>query len=55
METRLGENEKGVGLIYALGGTQETSITNEPGLYPLVLGSLKLEAKYFKRWITPIQ
>lgn len=34
------------------GGNQEMSIVNEPGLYSLVLGSRKPEAKAFKRWIT---
>lgn len=32
--------------------TSETTIVNEPGLYTLVLGSRKKEAKEFKRWIT---
>lgn len=31
---------------------REMSIVNEPGLYSLVLGSRKPEAKAFKRWIT---
>lgn len=30
----------------------ETNIVNEPGLYSLVLGSRKPEARAFKRWIT---
>lgn len=36
------------------GVTQERDVTivNEPGLYVLVLGSRKPEAKAFKRWIT---
>ena len=34
------------------GGAQSMSIINEPGLYSLVLGSRKSEAKAFKRWIT---
>lgn len=34
------------------GGAQMMSIVNEPGLYSLVLGSRKPEAKSFKRWIT---
>lgn len=49
---RLDEDEKGVSLIYTLGGDQEMSIVNEPGLYSLVLGSRKPEARAFKRWIT---
>lgn len=32
--------------------TSETNIINEPGLYSLVLGSRKPQAKAFKRWIT---
>lgn len=34
------------------GGNPNVSIVNEPGLYTLVLGSRKPEAKTFKRWIT---
>lgn len=36
------------------GTTQEREVTcvSEPGLYALVLGSRKPEAKAFKRWIT---
>lgn len=49
---RLDDDEKGVVLIDTLGGKQNTSIVNEPGLYTLVLGSRKPEAKAFKRWIT---
>ena len=33
-------------------GRQGDAIVNEPGLYTLVLGSRKPEAKAFKRWIT---
>ena len=32
--------------------TLEVIAVNEPGLYALVLGSRKPEAKAFKRWIT---
>lgn len=34
------------------GGAQSFNIVNEPGLYALVLGSRKPEAKTFKQWIT---
>ena len=34
------------------GGAQSFNVVNEPGLYSLVLGSRKPEAKAFKRWIT---
>lgn len=49
---RLDDDEKGVCSIPTLGGGQDMSIVNEPGLYSLVLGSRKPEAKAFKRWIT---
>lgn len=50
--TRIDEDEKGVALTDTLGGAQEVAVVNEPGLYSLVLGSRKSEAKAFKRWIT---
>lgn len=50
--TRLDEDEKGVALTDTLGGQQNMTIINEPGLYSLILGSRKPEAKAFKRWIT---
>ena len=34
------------------GGAQQVNIVNEPGLYVLVIGSRKPEAKTFRRWIT---
>lgn len=49
---RLDEDEKGVYSAQTPGGQQEIGIVNEPGLYTLVLGSRKPEAKAFKRWIT---
>ena len=49
---RLDADEKGRCLIPTLGGQQELSTVNESGLYSLVLGSRKPEAKTFKRWIT---
>lgn len=49
---RLDEDEKGVALTDTLGGKQNLTIVNEPGLYTLVLGSRKPAAKAFKRWIT---
>ena len=48
---RLDDDEKDRYLIPTPGGNQESSIVNEPGLYSLVLGSRKPEAKAFKRWI----
>ncbi|KGE18481.1 phage antirepressor KilAC domain-containing protein [Paenibacillus wynnii] len=49
---RLDEDEKGLRLIQTLGGEQELLAVNEAGLYSLILGSRKPEAKPFKRWIT---
>ena len=49
---RLDDDEKGVGSTDTLGGKQGMQIINEPGLYTLVLGSRKPEAKTFKRWVT---
>ena len=49
---RLDDDEKGVVSTDTLGGEQEVGVVNESGLYTLVLGSRKSEAKAFKRWIT---
>jgi anti-repressor protein len=51
--SRLEEDEKST-LILNDGtpGNPNTSIVNEPGLYSLILGSRKPEAKAFKRWVT---
>lgn len=46
----LDDNEKGVCIVYTLGGPQEMLIVNEPGLYRLIFMSRKPEAKEFKRW-----
>lgn len=49
---RLDDDEKGLHSTQTLGGEQNMTIVNEPGLYSLVLSSRKPEAKAFKRWIT---
>lgn len=49
---RLDDDEKGVSLIDTPGGLQQMQVVNEPGLYVLILGSRKKEAKEFKRWVT---
>lgn len=49
---RLDEDEKGVISTDTLGGAQEVAIVSESGLYSLILGSRKAEAKVFKRWVT---
>ncbi|MBQ7826623.1 MAG: phage antirepressor [Clostridia bacterium] len=47
---RLDDDEKARLNLGLKGG--DTNIINEPGLYSLVLGSRKPQAKAFKRWIT---
>jgi prophage antirepressor-like protein len=49
---RIDEDEKGVNSIHTLGGNQDMTVVNEPGLYSLILGSRKPDAKTFKRWVT---
>ncbi len=52
---RLDDDEKSTTLISnesAATGMNIAVIVNEPGLYSLVLGSRKKEAKQFKRWVT---
>ena len=49
---KLDDDEKGTSSICTLGGEQKMTVVNEPGLYSLVLGSRKPQAKEFKRWIT---
>ena len=49
---RIDDDEKDVVPIYTPGGIQKMNVVNEPGLYTLVLGSRKPEAKVFRRWIT---
>ena len=49
---RLDDDEKGVSSIDTLGGAQQMAVINESGLYSLVLGSRKPEAKPFKKWVT---
>lgn len=39
-------------IVHPSGGTQDTAITNESGLYSLVLSSKLPSAKQFKRWVT---
>ena len=46
---RLDEDERAK---FNLGRQGEGTIVNEPGLYSLMMGSRKPQAKEFKRWIT---
>jgi len=50
--SRIDDDEKGIGSVYTLGGTQNLTIINESGLYSLILTSRKPEAKAFKKWVT---
>ena len=51
--SRLDDDEKALISIEGISrGNDSANIVNEPGLYSLVLGSRKPEAKEFKRWIT---
>lgn len=51
--TRLDDDEKNTVILSdGIPGNPEKTVVNEPGLYSLVLGSRKPEAKAFKRWIT---
>lgn len=50
--SRLDEDELTRIKIVSGGQSREMIVVNEPGLYSLVLGSRKPEAKAFKRWIT---
>lgn len=49
---RLDSDERGIVSNDTPSGTQEMLIVNEQGLYSLILGSKKPEAKEFKRWVT---
>lgn len=49
---RLDDEERGVGSTDTLGGRQSVGIVSESGLYSLILGSRKPEAKRFKKWVT---
>lgn len=49
---RLDEDEKGVTTSDTLGGRQEMNIVSESGMYTLVLGSRKEEARRFRKWVT---
>ncbi len=51
--TRLDKDEKNTIILNeGIRGNPNTTIINEPGLYSLILGSRKPEAKQFKRWVT---
>lgn len=49
---RLDDDERGRCSVPTPGGTQAVRAVTESGLYSLILGSRKPEAKRFKRWVT---
>ncbi|MFD4440416.1 phage antirepressor [Nocardia sp. NPDC058519] len=49
---RLADDQKGVAQIDTLGGRQQMTIVNEPGMYEVVIRSDKAGAVMFRRWIT---
>ncbi len=49
---RLDDDERDVHTMDTPSGTQQMTIINESGLYSLILGSRKPEAKKFKKWVT---
>jgi prophage antirepressor-like protein len=49
---RLDLDEKGRNLIPTPGGSQETTVISESGLYNVILRSDKPEAKPFRKWVT---
>lgn len=49
---RLDDDEKGLCSVQTPGGLQQMVAVTEAGLYTLVLGSRKPEARSFKRWVT---
>ncbi len=49
---RLDDDERSTIILNEGIGNPHRSTVNEPGLYSLILGSRKKEAKKFKRWIT---
>jgi prophage antirepressor-like protein len=49
---RLDQDEVELVSVQHASGTKKASFVNESGLYSLILGSRKPEAKAFKRWVT---
>ena len=51
-DSGLDADERGIATVNTPSGQQEMLIINESGLYSLILGSRKPEAKKFKKWVT---
>ena len=52
IKAHIDSEDKGVGEIPTPGGTQDTTIINESGMYSLIFGSKLESAKRFKHWVT---
>ena len=50
--SRLDDDEKAVGKVDTLGGSQDMMLISESGLYTLIMRSNKPEAKVFRKWVT---
>jgi len=48
----LEDDERGFRIVDTLGGPQKLGFINESGLYSLIFGSRKVEARKFKKWVT---
>jgi anti-repressor protein len=51
-QVRVVVDEKGIRIVDTLGGPQKMAFVNESGLYSLIFGSRKNEARLFKKWVT---
>lgn len=49
---KVSENRKGLSFVETPGGRQKMSVVSEAGLYELVMGSTKPEARAFQDWVT---
>ncbi|OZB44349.1 MAG: hypothetical protein B7X42_09170 [Thiomonas sp. 14-66-4] len=52
VSTHVEEEDRGVHSMDTLGGKQKVTVVNESGLYALIVGSRKPDAKKFKKWVT---
>lgn len=52
MTRSMDDDEKGVRSLHTLGGDQDMTVINEPGLYAAILRSTIPQARTFKRWVT---
>ena len=52
LQDNVEEEDKVVTKVSTLGGTQNTTVINESGLYSLVFGSRTEKAREFKHWVT---